>query len=254
MMVDYIPCADSSTVKKCARKIPWLPFLLVLACVCQPVLAEEGIFNDERNSGFNNRWVEPNNTSAHEIGLSKGAAKPSFVPAHHVIHWRWDKTVFSYSNYSWGMQWRGCNEPIDFLSILYMDRPPAEMTLEYYKNFTRRAEQVALKFELILADDDFSGKAINVRFDMVGDIPSEDVNILEHLYSHDHPHPPITIYPKAPNLGLEKKRPYEVIINFIDFAFLEQGLDLTKMKQIVFSIPKDGPKKGDIFLYNIRIE
>ena len=132
------------------------------------------------------------------------------------------------------------------------------MTREIFDQFRKNATRVRLKFRVFISG--FEEKKakdhsmVQVRFDGEGDKSSREIAFLsdKYLFNEDS----IATKPDTnkKNLGLDQNVPYRVEIPLDHFEIIRNNIDPSKIKQIVFSTPNQGKTKGDLLLFDIKIE
>lgn len=220
--------------------------LLIFYVLVLPIGAfagQEDIYISGKTDSFAFKWVSTK-AGDQEI-MELWADEPQAINDDNspVISWTWNKGPSSGWS-GWGMQWRGWNVPIDFYSMV--GQPPdlrdPKGSAAADQAFTEKARTFNLSFFVKGKVPEAQQGGVIVRFDGVGDIPSNAIPFLDRIVDHTG---------KPSKLSDTEFKRVEIPLN--EFRIVKSRIDGNGIKQIVFGTPSQPGTTGELYIYGIRI-
>jgi hypothetical protein len=223
-----------------------LQFSLLFLVLLPPFAAFAGhqdIYVPGRTGSFAFKWVSTETGTQDVLELWADEPQAQNDDNSPVIAWTWNKgpgTGWA----GWGMQWLGWNVPIDFYDMVGQPQnlrdPSGSAAAD--QAFTEKARTFNLSFFVKGNVPQAQQSGVEVKFDGVGDIPSNAVPFLDRIVDDSG---------QPSRLSQTEFRRVEVPLN--EFRIVRSRIDGNAIKHIVFGTPSDPGATGELFIYGIRI-
>lgn len=241
--------------------------------VCQNAMAED-IFTAQYTRSIDYRWANSNGEGVvQNVGRALPFQSGKLRRKTPMIRWEWKKGGVREWN-GWGLQWTGWNAANNLGSLFQSVASFNFMKMDEksYDAYQKEAENLYLKSgfffkQLIWEKQGRKSTAtpksgIKVKFDDLGGHPSNDVPIVPYVAlmsglwdANATPQTGTTAFnPEKNNSGFYPDSAFLMQIPLTAFDFPQGGVDLTRVKQVVFSVSPTGADIGEIYLFNICIE